>query len=317
MNAPFPIQANLVAISGMYRNRRLIADEVLPRVAIGGTQNYKYLRHTKEDGFTIPDTRVGRTSRPNQLQTSAIEVPGSTNDFAIDIGVPYADVQNAQGQADAVARAAMDPQAKATRVGTDIILLDREVRVAAKVHALATYPSANRTTLSGTSQWSDYVNSNPVDAILAAMDIPMAKPNVGVIGTTAFTKLRQHPKMVSGVLGNAGTAGVVTAEAIAALLGLDKLLVGEGWLNTARPGQAVSMARVWGKHLALLYLDPNGGPMDMPSFGWTAEWGTRQVGVIPDKHMGARGGEWIRSFESVDEQIAASDMGYLFRDCTA
>lgn len=314
---PFTVQPRLVAISGMYRNARLIADEVLPRVDIGGTQTYKYLRHTKEDGFTLPDTRVGRTSRPNQLQTSAIEVPGATNDFAIDIGVPNADKQNAQGQADAVARSVTDPQAKATRVGTDIILLDREVRVAAKVHALATYPSANRTTLSGTSQWSDYTNSNPVDAILAAMDIPMATPNVGVMGRAAFTKLRQHPKVVAGVLGNAGTSGVVSAQALADLLGLQKLLIGEGWLNTARPGQAVTMSRVWGKHMALLYLDPNGGPMDMPSFGWTAEWGTRQSGSVEDGHMGARGGEWIRTYESVDEQIAANDMGYLFRDCVA
>lgn len=315
--ATFPIQPRLVAVSGLYRNQRLIADEVLPRVSTGGLQSYKYLMHAAADGFTIPDTRVGRTSRPAQLQFSATETPGFTKDYALDIPVPNVDTLNAQGQADAAARAATDPQAKATMLATDLIMLDREVRVAGVVHALATYPSANRTTLSGTSQWSDHTNSNPVDAILAAMDVPMATPNVGVIGRAAFTKLRQHPKLVSSILGNAGTAGAVSAAAIAEFLGLQQLLVGEGWVNTARPGQAVNMQRVWGKHLALLYIDPNGGPMDMPSFGWTAEWGMRQAGTITDPNMGARGGENVRVYESVDEVISAPAMGYLFRDCVA
>lgn len=314
--ATFPIQPRLVAVSGLYRNQRLIADAVLPRVSTGGSQNYKYLMHAVEDGFTIPDTRVGRASRPARLQFSATETPGFTKDYALDIPVPYADVLNSQGQSDAAASAATDPQAKATLLATNLLMLDREVRVAALVHALATYPSANRTTLSGSSQWSD-TTSNPVDAILSAMDVPMATPNVGVIGRAAFTKLRQHPKVVSSILGNAGQAGAVSAQAIAEFLGLQQLLVGEGWVNTSRPGQAVNMQRVWGKHLALLYIDPNGGPMEMPSFGWTAEWGMRQAGTIPDPNMGARGGENVRVYESVDEVISAPAMGYLFRDCVA
>jgi hypothetical protein len=196
-------------------------------------------------------------------------------------------------------------------------MLDREVRVANLIFTLGTYLAANRTTLSGTSQWSDFTNSNPLDAILTAMDIPVQRPNIGVIGRQAFTKLQQHPIIVSAVLGNAGSRGAVAAEAIANLLGLDQLLVGEGFLNTARPGQTLSMSRVWGKHLALLYIDPNGGPMDMPSFGWTAEWGTRQAGTVPDPTRGVRGGEAVRVYESVAEVISAPALGYFFQNAVA
>ncbi|MEI6158363.1 MAG: phage capsid protein [Roseococcus sp.] len=314
---PFALQPRLVAISGLYTNRRLIADAVLPRVSTGGTQTFKYLLHAMEDGFTIPDTRVGRASRPAQVQFSAVETSGATMDYGLDIPIPNADVQNAQGQHDPAAQAATDPQAKATLLSTSLLMLDREVRVANLIFTLGTYLAANRTTLSGTSQWSDFTNSNPLDAILTAMDIPVQRPNIGVIGRQAFTKLQQHPIIVSAVLGNAGSRGAVAAEAIANLLGLDQLLVGEGFLNTARPGQTLSMSRVWGKHLALLYIDPNGGPMDMPSFGWTAEWGTRQAGTVPDPNMGVRGGEAVRVYESVAEVISAPALGYFFQNAVA
>jgi len=314
--APFVVQPSLVAASGLYRNTRLIADEVLPRVPVP-TQAFKYLMHALADGFTIPDTRVGRASRPTQVQFSATETPGQTADYALDVPVPQADRLNAQGQADPIARAATDPETKATLLATNLLLLDREVRVANLVTALATYPSGNRVTLSGTAQWSDFTNSNPIDAILTAMDVPVARPNIGIIGRQAFTKLQQHPRIVSGVLGNAGQSGAVGVQAVASLLGLDRLLIGESFLNTARPGQAVSMSRVWGRHMALLYIDPNGGPMDMPSFGWTAQWGDRIAGTIQDPNMGMRGGVNVRAGESVAEVISANALGYLFRDVVA
>jgi hypothetical protein len=315
--APFTVQPNLVAASGLYRNTRLIADLVLPRIAPVGTQTFKWLLHTMADGYTIPDTRVGRTSRPRSVEFSATEQSGMTVDYGIEVPIPNADVRNAQGQADAVARVATDPRTKATLLATDLVLLDREVRVANLVFTLATYPSANRTTLSGTSQWSDFTNSDPIGAIHAAADSMIMRPNVGVMGRQVFTALRRHPKIVSAVLGNAGTSGVVSAEDIARLFDLDRLLVGEAFLNTARPGQAANMSRVWGKHFAMMYLDPNGGPMDMPSFGWTQPWGERVAGTIEDPNMGLRGGEWVRVGESVAEVVAANAMGYLFRDAVA
>lgn len=314
---PFTTQPRLVAVSGLYTNRQLIADAVLPRVSTGGTQTFKYLMHEMADGFTIPDTRVGRTGRPAQVQFSATETPGVTQDYGLDVPVPNADVLNSQGQGDATAVAATDPQAKATLLATNLVALDREVRVANIIFAIATYLAANRVTLAGNAQWSDFTNSNPLDAVLTAMDIPVRRPNVGVIGRQAFTKLQQHPVIVSAVLGNAGNRGAVQAQAIADLFGLERLEIGEGFLNTARPGQALSMSRVWGKHMALLYIDPNGGPMEMPSFGWTAEWGTRQAGTVPDPNMGVRGGENVRVYESLAEVIAAPALGYLFRDCVA
>ena len=99
---------------------------------------------------------------------------------------------------------------------------------------------------------------------------------------------------------------------------LDEILVGEGWVNTARRGQAPTLARVWGKHCALLYrdgmADTRGG---RTTFGFTAQWGERIAGSIPDKDIGLRGGERVRVGESVAELITAGDLGYFLQDAVA
>ena len=64
--APFVIQPHLTAIAIAYQNGRMIADAVLPRVPVPGS-TFKYTVYDKRDTFTIPDTKVGRTSRPNEV----------------------------------------------------------------------------------------------------------------------------------------------------------------------------------------------------------------------------------------------------------
>ncbi|MGV8796604.1 hypothetical protein ACV373_31930, partial [Pseudomonas aeruginosa] len=61
-NAPFPIDPELTAIAIAYRNGRMIADEVLPRVPVG-KQEFKFWKYDLAQGFTVPETLVGRCGR--------------------------------------------------------------------------------------------------------------------------------------------------------------------------------------------------------------------------------------------------------------
>lgn len=307
-NAPFPIQPQLTAITIAYRNTKLIADGVLPRIPVSA-QEFKYLKQTLAESFTIPDSKVGRKSAPNRVDFTATEVTDSTVDYALDDPVPQADIDNAPPN--------YDPLGRATEGVTDLILLGREKRAADLVFTLGNYPSANRSTLSGTSQWSDFTNSNPVSAILDALDTPIVRPNVMVLGQAVWNKLSQHPKIVQAVVGNATTVGIVRRESVAALFELDEILVGQGWVNTAKKGQAASVVRVWGKH-ALLFnrnnLADNGRGM---TFGYTAQFGTRVAGSIADPNIGMRGGQLVRAGESVKELIAANDLAFFFQNAVA
>lgn len=93
--------------------------------------------------------------------------------------------------------------------------------------------------------------------------------------------------------------------------------MGQGFYNTAKKGQTPVYVRAWGKHCALLHIDSLASQLGQPTFGWTAQWGTRIAGVIPMPAAGLRGGSRIRSGESVREVIVSQDAGYFFQNCVA
>ena len=69
---PFPVDPELTQIAMAYRNKSMIADSVLPIVPVG-KQSFKYSVYAKEERFTVPETLVGRKSRPNQVEFGADE----------------------------------------------------------------------------------------------------------------------------------------------------------------------------------------------------------------------------------------------------
>lgn len=308
MKAPFPIQPDLTAVAIAYRNGRMIADDVLPRVTVG-KQEFKYTKSELAEGFTQHDDTVGRKSKPNQVSWSGTEVTASTDDHALDDPVPQADIDNAP--------AGQDPRLKSVEFTTNLIVLNREVRTANLVFDPNQYATPNKTTLSGTSQWSDFANSDPVSAILNALDSMVMRGNILTLGRAVATKLFTHPKICKAVFGNNTDAGIVSREQIAQLFELDAVFVGEGWVNTAKRGQTPNMQRVWGKHASLLYRDTLADASRGTTFGFTAQFGTRIAGSIEDKDIGMRGGQRVRAGESVKEVITAPDLGYLFQSAVA
>lgn len=309
MKAPFPIDEFLTGIAIAYRNNALIADEVLPRVSVG-KQEFVYKSFTKEDRFTVPNTRVGRTGLVNQIEFGATEVTDSTVDYGLEDPIPFADVENAAGSG-------IDPVGNAVEGLADLIALDREVRVANLVMAAANYPTANKITLSGTSQWTDTTNSNPISVIQAGLDVPIMRPNIMVLGRAAWRSLSEHPKIQKAVHGNDGDTGIARRAQIAELFELEQILVGEGFVNTAKKGQTPVFARVWGDSVALLHRNRLATNQRGITFGATFQWGGRVAGQLANPKIGLRGGVDVRVGESVVEKIVASDVGYLISDTNA
>lgn len=306
-NAPFPLDPALTAIAIAYRNARMIADEVLPRVPVG-VQSFKYMKHDLREGFTVPDTKVGRKSAPNRVEFSATEETSSTEDHGLDSSVPQADIDNAPAN--------YNPLGRAVEQTTNLIELDRESRCSSAVFNNASYAAGNKVTLSGTSQWSDGA-SNPIPVITDALDAVVMRPNIGVLGRRTSTWLRRHPKVVKAYNGTTGDDGMVPMQFLADLLELEAILVGEARLNIARPGQAASLVRAWGPHAAFIYRDRLADSNSGTTFGFTAQWGDRISGSEYDRDIGMRGGQRVRVGESVKELITAPDLGYFFENAVA
>jgi hypothetical protein len=318
MNFPFPYDPVRTAIALAYTNRRFIADLVLPRTPVPARE-FTWMQFNRDEMFTLKETLVGRKGQPNEVEFGATSVAASIRDYGLDDLVPNEDL-------DAGRLMNYDPIGRAVEGVTELVALDREKRVADLVFNTATYPVANRTTLSGTSQWSDYTNSDPYSAIQTALDGMLMRPNIAVIGRLAWSKLKVHPKITAAIapsaVGNTSTTNAqgspATLQAVADLLELDEIIVGESWINTAKSGQTASLARVWGKHMAFLHQNPIGGIRgNAITFGYTAEYGNREAGSMPEPKVGLRGAQRVRVGETVNEIIAASDVGYYFQNVVA
>lgn len=309
--APFVVTPALCAVAVAYKNGAMIADGVLPRVPVA-SQNFKYNKFPMGEFFSPPETKVGRKGQPNQVEFSATETPDATEDHGLDDAIPESDSMNA-----AAMPGMPDPKLRAAQGLTELIVLKREVRAANLVFNAANYSAANKQTLAGTDQWSDYANSNPQADLLEAQDSMIMKGNIGVMGRAVWTVLRQHPKLCKAIFGNNTDAGIISRRQFADHFELDELYVGEGWVNTAAKGQAPNMVRVWGKSAAILHRNMNADTEFGITFGFTAQFGPRVAGEIVDPDIGIRGGVRVRVGESVKELVTANDLGYLFSAAVA
>lgn len=317
---PFVIVPSLAAIAVAYPQGKLIADRACPRVSVA-TESFRYTKYGLGDAFRTPDTRVGRKSAPNQLDWSGEELTTSTNDEGLDAPVPNKDIK-----AYDMAKAAgtgfvgnVDPLARATANVTQALQNRREKRTADLIFNPASYGDDNKVDLmaSGQVQWSDYDNSDPLRQIMEALDSCVVRPNVAIWGRKTSTTLRMNPKICKAVFGNNTDAGVVPLQALADLLELDEILVGDAWIDTAKPGQPTSLVRCWGSHASFMYRNMQATVDGGVTFCYTAQWGDRVAGTILDSDVGMLGGVRVRVGESVKELATANDLGYFFENVVA
>ena len=254
MPRPFPVDPTLTAIAIGYRNpaHTLIGRRALPPLNVLN-EAFKYSEFPLAEGFTLPETRVGRKSQPNQVEFTVTEKDCSVDDFGLDDAIPYSDIQ-AAARARAEKRSIFDPRTSAVEGLTNLIELAREVRAAAIVQNAANYAADKKIALAGTDKFSDYVNSDPYGVIDAAFDATLVyRPNTMIMGQTVWSTLKKHPKLIKAVKGGLTDEGAITRAQFAELFEIkpENLLIGEALLNTAKKGQDVVLSRVWGNSIEL------------------------------------------------------------------
>jgi hypothetical protein len=150
-----------------------------------------------------------------------------------------------------------------------IMDLRLEIMQAALATTLANYPTSNRVTLSGTSQFSDHINSVPLQVIEtgkgAIRSATGKRPNVGVMGTRVWDSWKYHP-ILKDYTKYTGRE-VATLEILSAITGIPNWYLGEA-ITSNDAGTVFS--DVWGGDIVLAYSDTEslqaGGA---PTFGYT------------------------------------------------
>lgn len=305
---PFTPDPELVQLSVAYRNDMLIADSVLPRRTVG-KEDFKYIKYPKGQFLTLTRTKSGRTGKLNEVSFEGETVTDSVIPYGLKAPVPQSDIDNAPE--------GYSPMATTTEGLRDLILLDREKRVADLVFSAAQYASTNKVQLAGNDRWDvDHDDSDPIADIETGLNVPLVRPNKMVIGQAAWSVLRRHPQIVAATNRNSGDKGLASKAAVAELFELKEVIVGTGWVNIAKPGQEVNLARVWGKHCLLFNDNPTATPSFGMTFGYTVQHGTPVAGTntVAGGDMGLDGGVEVINGEKVKELIAANDLAYFIED---
>jgi hypothetical protein len=219
------------------------------------------------------------------------------------------------------------PDRDGAELVTAKVLLGRELFIKNLVTTAANYEAANTSTLSGTSQWSDYTGtSKPIlnahtarDAIHAQLFL---RPNLTVIPYQVMSKLEDHPDFIERI--KYSMVGVVTEELIARIMGLDRVLVPGAGFNSARMGQTASLGYIWGKDVLFAYVPPRPG-MKIPAFGYEFAWvyGGGQAQIAERWREDKRKSDVIRVSRRYDIKFMAlgatskAIAGYLYKAAIA
>lgn len=306
-NRDFEIHPQLTALAIAYKQEGMIAEMVSPYFTVD-TESFKWLQVDPQNTYNVEDDAIGETGQANEIKFYGKLQTSSTVDRALDVvmgrkregtDVPYNSMQTR------------------TMLTMEKVLLNREIRVASLVTTLANYTYG--TTLSGTSQFSDYTNSDPVRLIKNAMDQPLERPNVIGMAREVATVLSVHPKILTAVSRDSRLAdGSASLQSMADLFEVDKIFVGGARRNTANRGQMASIGRVWGKDLWLIKVDDAPDPINgSAGFTSTARFGNRVTRVIDEPKYGLYGGSRVRTGESVVEIVTAASSGYCFKAAIA
>lgn len=298
----------LTAIAISYRNDdvSLIADEVLPRTPTA--RKFSFKTYDDAQSFTVPNTLVGRRGTPNVIEMTGSDQERAVNAYAID--VPVDNVTYEEGLKEKV-----NYRGQAIELATDIVALDREIRVAALVTDPTNYYADLKTALSGSDVFSNPL-SDPVGLIEHYLNECWMKPNQLTFSHEAWMAFRKHPKVVKSAHANSGDEGRATRKQVAELLEVKRIIVGDSRVNVKRPGKEAELTRTWGDSVSGQYINKAASTVGGVTFGFTAVHGKKVAGTLK-ANMGLRGGVYCRSGEEVSEEIVAWRTGFLISAAAA
>src|SRR5574337_10363 len=244
-----------------YRNPAFVGGAIFPYVPVqqrGG----KIISFNKDD-FYLYSAQRAPGANTKRIQFGYGSGSYALEQHALEAVAPW----ELQQEANTVA--GINLQATALRKVQNVIGLRLEKAQADLATTAGNYAASNKTTLSGTAQWSDYSGTSAPskdietakDAIRAQIGLP---GNTVILSAAVMAKLRQHPAIIDRIKYTG--RDVVTQDLLAALWGVERVLVG-GAVYSDPSG---TMTDVWGKFVVVAYTTP-GSVADLgePTYGYT------------------------------------------------
>ena len=299
-----------------------IADKVFPTVGVS-KQSDKY--------YIYDRANMNRTGDVEKLaprtEVNRIGMTLSTSSYFADV---YCLGMDFDEQTLANEDAALDIRSAGAETLAMRLMIHREEQFASNFFVAGQWGTDN--TLTGNDQWSDYTNSDPIDAVtLARRTVQLGsggfKPNTMVVGKEVRDKLINHPDVLARLNGGATVTNtaLVTDAKLAEIFEVENFYVMEAVKNSSVEGVAESNAFIGGKNALLCYTPSNAGLMS-PAAGLTFAWnnleGVNNLGITvesfsDDALKRQQIAEMIQVKMSYDMKVVGDDLGYLFINAVA
>lgn len=309
-----PSQARVIdpvlsTIAQGYQNSEMVANYLFPTVPVS-LRGGNIITFGKE-GFMLYGSQRAPGENTKRVSFGFSGAPFALVDYSLEGLVPI------EVQEEASNGPGIDMGAGAIGEVSAIMALRLEKQAADIARTAASYAAANKTTLSGTAQWSDFTGtSQPIQAIETAKEAVRAatgkRPNTVVMGAAVMAKLRQHPVVVDRIKYTG--RDVATPELLASLFGVARVVVGDAiYSNDA----GTAFTDVWGKDVIVAYTEI--GSMvsrGLPSYGYTYQ--LNGYPMVEEPYYDRSAKSWIYPVTRVEAPVLASaSAGYLITNAVA
>lgn len=299
----------LSTIAQGYQHNEMVASALFPQVPVplrGG----RIITFGKED-FMLYGSQRAPGENTKRVQFGYTGGQYALADYSLEGQVPIEVLQ------DGAAGPGVDHAAMAIRKVSAIMAVRLEKQSADIARTAASYAAANKVTLSGTGQWSDFTGtSQPIQNIETAKEAVRAavgkRPNTIVMGAAVMAKLRQHPLIVDRMKYTG--RDIATTEILASLFGVARVLVGDAvWSNDA----GTVFTDVWGKDVVVAYTELGSvSDFGAPSYGYT--YNLSGYPMVEEPYYDRNSKSWVFPVTRAEAPVLTSaSAGYLITNAVA
>jgi hypothetical protein len=307
-------------VSVGYKNRTMYSEMLAPPLPVDKPTGRIWL--FGKEKFRVYETARGPKSDAREIASWSLgQLPYQVSDHGLKDSIDDATAASADP--------GVDWDINTTENLTQAIVLRQEVDIMNAVinQSGPSAPAAPvpNTTLSGTTQWSDYTNSDPINAIEAQRSAIMkkvgAKPNTLAVSYDVHIKLRQHPKIIDRFKYTTLPNGYPVDTQLASVFEVDNYWVLDALYDTAAEGIAPSPDYIWGKN-AILAVVPAAPAKREVALAYTPLWTFSKGAAGPLRpDLGANRGFIVRRYrvESKRSDVIEIDKWYqqVFADVNA
>jgi len=294
----------LTNIARGFKNASHIAEHLFPIVPVS-KEGGKIPEFTKES-FKIYNTERAIRAKSNRINPeSRTEIDFVLTEHDLEYPIDYREQDED----------IFPSRLHATTVVTDGISLRLEKMAADVVQTLATFPTGNKVTLATGDKFTNS-SSNPFIIFETAKEAIRGKiaqrPNVCIIGASAYSALKEHPAVLDRI--KYTQSAVVTPELLRQLLDFEQLYVGDAVYAT----DAGAFQDIWQDNVVIAYVPKTNKDIPRsfyePAFGYTLR---KRNNPMVDTYTEAGKVEIIRNTDLFVSKVVGPDAGYLINDTNA